>query len=91
MVWLTEIITAKTYSLKVIYVILHMKGLISVLIVTNERYIYRTVLPHAFCAPFAFYEISYCILKFSKYKLEHCSVNCTWFKGSDHVECPLFD
>jgi len=39
MVWLTEIITAKTCSLKVIYVILHIKGLISVLCVTGERYI----------------------------------------------------
>jgi hypothetical protein len=39
MVWLTEIITAKTYSLKVVYVILHMKGLISDLCVTDERYI----------------------------------------------------
>jgi len=43
------------------------------------------------CVPFGFSEISYCVLKFSKYKLEHYSVNCTWFKGSDLVEGPLFD
>jgi len=49
------------------------------------------MLPHAFCAPFGFSEILYCVLKSSKCKLEHYSVNCTLFKGSDLVEGPLFD